>query len=192
MSWQSQLKQNSLPWLLETDSPGVRYLALRDLLDRPADDFELGEARRTAHTAGPIATILGKMNEEGYWEKPGPGYGPKYRSTVWSLIMLAQLGATVSEDERIARACVYLLDHALFPGGLLSASRIPSVTIDCLQGNLCWALVEMGCTDPRLESAYDWMARSVTGEGVAPKEDKKAALRYFADKMRTQFCLWCE
>ena len=44
----------------------------------------------------------------------------------------------------------------------------PSGTIDCLQGNLCWALLELGCDDPRLDGAFDWMARTVTGEGMAP------------------------
>ena len=36
MSWREQLRGDSLPWLLQTDAPGVRYLALRDLLDLPA------------------------------------------------------------------------------------------------------------------------------------------------------------
>ena len=44
MSWQDQLKADPLPWLLEPDSPGVRYLALRYLLDRPDDDPELRAA----------------------------------------------------------------------------------------------------------------------------------------------------
>jgi hypothetical protein len=35
MSWQTQLRGDSLPWLLDTSTPGVRYLALRDLLDLP-------------------------------------------------------------------------------------------------------------------------------------------------------------
>ena len=38
MAWQDQLRGDSLAWLLAPDDPGVRYLALRDLLDRPADD----------------------------------------------------------------------------------------------------------------------------------------------------------
>ena len=50
MSSKNLLQADSLAWLLETDSPGVRYLALRDLLDRPHDDTELQEARKAAHT----------------------------------------------------------------------------------------------------------------------------------------------
>jgi hypothetical protein len=182
MSWQDQLNGDSLAWLLETSEPGVRYLALRDLLDCAPDDPELRAARREAHTKGPIASILAEMNSAGYWAKPGPGYNPKYTSTVWAMILLAQLGASVVEDERIARACNYLLDQALTPGGHFSASGAPSGTIDCLQGNLCAAILDLGYDDPRLEVAFEWMARSVTGEGVAPAEDRQAAVRYYAGK----------
>lgn len=182
MSWEKQLKGDAMSWLLERADPGVRYLALRDLLQRPEGDAELTAARKAAHTAGPIATVLAHMEPEGYWVRSGAGYNPKYRSAVWSLILLAQLGAAMGEDERIATACAYALDHSVAPGGQFStsASGAPSGTIDCLQGNMCWALLELGCEDPRLDSAFEWMARSVTGEGVAPLEDKDAPLRYYA------------
>src|SRR3972149_1302642 len=139
MAWQSQLKGDSLSWLLESDSPGVRYLALRDLLDLPNEDAKLKSARKAAHKEGPIAAILSRMDKAGYWVKSGPGYNPKYKSTVWSLIMLAQLGGSVSEDKRIEQACTYLLAHALAEGGQFAAaaSGAPSGTADCIQGNLC-------------------------------------------------------
>jgi hypothetical protein len=127
------------------------------------------------------------MHPEGYWVEPGPGYRPKYSSTVWAVIMLAQLGASVHIDERIRQACIYLLDHALTDGGHFSASGTPSGTADCLQGNLCWALLELGCDDERLDDAYEWMARSVTGEGVAPVTEKGAEIRYYASKCGPNF-----
>ena len=117
MSWKNQLRNDSLPWLLESENPGVRYLAMRDLSDLSPDDKKLKTARKSAHKEGPIAHVLSKMNEEGYWQRPGTGYGPKYKSTVWALILLAQLGASVKEDKRIKLACKYYLDHALSPGG---------------------------------------------------------------------------
>ena len=73
MSWQSQLKGDSVSWLLEKDDPGVRYLALRDLMDLPADDRELRAARKAAHQQGPIAAILAEMDEAGYWARARPG-----------------------------------------------------------------------------------------------------------------------
>jgi hypothetical protein len=182
MAWQDQLRGNALQWLLEADMPGVRYLALRDLLDCSPDDQELRAAQSAAHTEGPIATILAQMDETGYWVEPGPGYNPKYRATVWSIIMLAQLGASAAQDERIACACAYVLDHALTANGQFTASGTPSGTADCLQGNLCAALIDLGYGDPRLETAFEWMARSVTGEGVAPAGERQAEIRYYAGK----------
>ena len=187
MTWQDHLNGDVIPWLLEQDSPGVRYLALRDLLDLPPDDPELVAAQIEAHEAGPIAAILDEMEAEGYWAKPGPGYLPKYRSTVWSIITLAQLGASIKLDERISRACAYLLNAALTSTGQFSSTGAPSGTVDCLQGNLCTSLVDLGCDDPRLVQAYDWMARCVTGEGIAPNSDRKAPVRYYAGKYGPRF-----
>lgn len=187
MNWQDQLKGKSLDWLLESDNPGVRYLALRDLLDCAPGDRELKKARAAAHRQGPIAQVLAEMNKTGYWVTPGPGYNPKYRSTVWSIILLAQLGASAEDDDRIGQACAYLLDHALATGGQFSTSAAPSGTVDCLQGNLCWALLELGCEDPRLTTAFEWMARSVTGEGIAAVSDKAAPVRYYAYKCGPNF-----
>ena len=182
MDWKSQLKGDPLPWLLDSAEPGVRYLALRDLLDLQANDPELVEAQKAAHTQGPIVAVLDNMHPKGYWSKPGPGYNPKYFSAVWSLITLAQLGASVKLDERIPRACAYILEKSLTPHGQFSINGTPSGTIDCLQGNLCGALVTLGYEDPRLTPAYDWMARTVTGEGLAPNTEKEASLRYYAYK----------
>jgi len=187
MSWQTQMKGDSVAWLLEKDDPGVRYLALRDLMELSADNRELRAARRVAHQHGPIAAILAEMDEAGYWAKAGPGYSPKYHATVWSIILLAQLGASAAEDKRIARGCAYLLDNNLMEGGQFSTSAAPSGTVDCLQGNLCWALLALGYDDPRLKQAFEWMARSVTGEGIAPLTDKQAAMRYYAYKCGPNF-----
>lgn len=169
-----------MQWLLQPGDIGVRYLALRDLAG--ANGEELAQARRQAHAHGPIAQVLAEMHPDGYWEKPGPGYGPKYRGTVWSIILLAQLGASCEADARIERACSYLLDKALTGLGQFSASGSPSGTADCLQGNLCASLLDLGFQDPRLDRAFEWMARSVTGEGVASVEDKTASVRYYAGK----------
>ena len=171
---------NPTDWLLEREDPGVRYLALRDLVK--SDVKELTQARQKAHNEGPIARVLEKMNPEGYWEKPGAGYYPKYTGSVWSLICLAQFGASLKMDNRIEAACSYILDNALTEGGQFSINGAPSGTADCMQGNLCASLLDLGCEDPRLDKAFEWMARSVTGEGVAPVTDKKAPVRYYAGK----------
>jgi hypothetical protein len=188
MSNKDQRLGNALQWLLKSDIPNIRYLALRDLCDLSPEDKKLKAARRSAHREGPIAVVLDNMEEDGHWVRPGPGYNPKYRSTVWSLILLAQLGASVNEDRRIAKGCKYLVDQMADGGQFTTTtSGAPSGTVDCLQGNLLWSLMDLGYEDPRLMKAYEWMARTVTGEGIAPIEERDALVRYYAYKCGPTF-----
>lgn len=195
-TWRSQLKGDPLPWLLEENQPEVRYLTLRDLMDKSSDDPELQRAKEACYRNGATAQILQEMNPQGYWVKSGPGYNPKYRGNVWSIIMLAQIGAEYQMDGRIHTACNYLAENNLTAIGAFSVNGTPSGTVDCLQGNLCAALTDLGWEDPRLDIAFEWMARTVTGEGIAPKEEKSAERRFYAYKSGPNFacgpnhCAW--
>jgi hypothetical protein len=169
-----------LDWLLEEDAgnPGVRYFALIDLVGRPADDREVIAARRAVMESGPVPAILDAQDREGYWEKPGEGYYPKYRGTVWSIIYLAHLGADPA-DRRVRAGGEYLLDHARASTGVFTLTGTPAGNISCLAGNLGAALLDLGFGgDERLTQALDLMARYVTGEGIAPTEERKEPLRY--------------
>jgi len=90
---------------------------------------------------------------------------------IGSIILSAQLGASLVSDERIATACSYLLEHTLTKDGHFTMNGLPSGTADCLQGNLCAALLDLGSEDARLDKAFEWMARSVTGEGVGAQHN---------------------
>lgn len=183
--WKKLLRADPTNWLLEPDDPGVRYLALRDIVE--AGEDEIKAVRRKAHREGPIATILDNMNPEGYWVKPGAGYSPKCQGTVWSIISLAELGASIEEDERVATACSYYLDHAFTKGGQITGSGNPVSTAGCLQGNMLTSLMDMGAKDGRLDAAYEWMARTVifedlprrlNGDGLDAEEGGPGPFRY--------------
>ncbi len=169
--WQQALHADPLSWLLEADNPAARHLTLRLILERPDDDPEVVEARAQAMRSDPIATILANQHADGYWVKPGPGYSPKYTSTVWSLIFLDQLGAD-GTDSRVGKACEYVLSHSQAETGGFGASGReaglppPSYVIHCLNGNLLRALIGFGwLEDERLQRAIDWEARAITGDG---------------------------
>ena len=172
--WRARLNADPLPWLLERDeaNPGVRYMALRDLLDRPTDDAEVLAAQADVMEVGPVPVILDAQYPEGYWIKPGPIYSPKYRGSVWQVLFLAQLGVSggvggaVALDERVRRAVEYVIGHAQARTGAFAMNGRPSGTIHCLWGNLVRALLDLGYWgDERLDRAIDALARSVTGEG---------------------------
>jgi hypothetical protein len=166
------VKGDPLPWLLEEDAPAVRHLALRRLLDRPALDPDVVEARRAAMAAAPIAPILAAQNPEGWWVQPGGGYGPKYSGTVWSLIVLDQLGAD-GEDPRIRAGCEHVFAHSQASSGGFAAvggfkaRPVPSSVIHCLNGNLLRALIGFGLLDDeRVRRSVDWQVAAITGEGM--------------------------
>lgn len=171
-AWREALSGDPLPWLLEKDTPAVRHLALRSLLDEPEDARTVRRARAAAMRVDPIASILASQDGEGFWEKPGAGYGRKYTGTVWSLIFLEQMGAD-GRDRRIARACEYIIGHAQTANGGFGMSGSiserrppPSSVYHCLNGNLLRSMIVFGrIDDPRVRQAVEWQARSITGEG---------------------------
>lgn len=174
-AWLAELRADPRPWLLDPAAPAVRHLALRRLEDRPPGDPAVRGARAAAMTSPPIAPILAAQHPDGWWVKPGPGYGPKYTGTTWSLIVLEQMGAD-PVDERIVRGCRYVLDVVPTVSGGLGMSGAargrpgPSTVVHCLNGNLVRALVAFGfLDDERVAAAIDWQARAVVGGPDAPR-----------------------
>ena len=120
-TWINILKDDPLPWLLEENTPAVRHLTLRHLLDQPENATDVRHASAAAMQTDPIASILAAQYPEGFWVKSGPGYAPKYRGTVWQVIFLDQLGAdgrdmhvqAACEEARHGRFAVVRSDHGL-------------------------------------------------------------------------------
>lgn len=157
-----------LDWLLEEDAenPGIRYFALRDLLNLPEDDRRVRQARRMLMRRGPVPAILEAQREDGTWVKGGSGYSPKYRGTVWQVMFLAELGADPADD-CVRKGCEALLQGALASSGGFSpyARAIPSGVLHCLNGNVVSALHRLGfASDPRVRRALDWQAGAILGE----------------------------
>ena len=87
--WKDKLNSDVVGWLLESDreQPAIKYFTLRDILGYGEDDSEVRVAKSAIMSTGPVPEILGAQDIGGYWMKAGPGYTPKYRSTVWQIII---------------------------------------------------------------------------------------------------------
>jgi hypothetical protein len=172
MDWREHLRGDPITWLLEADIPPVRFFTLRDLLDRPPYDPERVAAQAAIMSYLPVQASLDAQYPEGYWVKPGSGYSPKYRATVWQVIFLEQMGAD-GRDPRVRQGCEYVLGHTQTESGGfgVSGSRTlrpppPSRVLHCLNGNLVRALLGFGWWgDERLARAVQWHAQAITGEG---------------------------
>lgn len=132
----------------------------------PAGDPEVRQAQSDVMTSGPVPTILDAQYPEGYWIKPGGGYSPSYRATIWQVIFLAELGADPT-DGRVRRGCEYLLGHSIAANGGFSMSQrpVPSSVVHCLNGDLLCALLHLGYgADPRVQAALDWQTQAIAGQ----------------------------
>jgi hypothetical protein len=174
-NWKEKLNGDPIPWLLEPDEfqPAVRYYALRDILCRDENDKEVKAAKAAIMTSGPVPVILAAQHPEGYWGKP-----PRYTGTLPALIFLAQLGAD-GADPRIRAGCQFLLSRYIAsngaPLGDLSLKSAPSGFNYCAAGLMGAALIDFGwLNDQRLQTAMEWLAQAITGEGAAKGSSRES------------------
>jgi hypothetical protein len=113
----------------------------------------------------PVEAILAAQLPDGHWVERDRFYTGKYRSTVWNLIILAELGAD-GADPRVRAACEAVLRDAqdLDSGGFSSqrskraGGGRRSMVAPCLRGNMVFALIRLGMLDdPRVRCGLDWI-----------------------------------
>jgi len=162
MGWADFLASDPVEWLVEEDNPSVRYLTLRTIVELPEDDAEVAAAKRDIMLKGPVPAILAAQHSDGYWVKPGTGYGPKYQGTQWQVVLLGLLAADGSDD-RVAKACDYVLNNSRAKNGAFSVTGVPSTAVDCLNGNLINAFYRLGWgQDERVQQAVGQLCTAIS------------------------------
>lgn len=161
-----------LPWLLEPETPSIRYWALSDLLDKPADDPNVRAAHAAIPTRSPVAELLAAQKPDGYWVKRDY-YLPKNYGTFWVLSALADLGLT-RENEHVRRGCEFLFAHQREHGGFCRRRRISGQGVvwethgePCTQARIVRFLIQFGyADDPCTRSAINWLLATQRDDGM--------------------------
>ena len=105
-----------LDWMLDSD-PSIRWQALRDLVDAPAEVVEAERAR--VATEGWGARLLALQGEDGQWEggalfparrEHRGAEGQPWTATAYSLLLLRDLGVEPRCDQ-VRRAVALVRDH---------------------------------------------------------------------------------
>ncbi len=153
-----------IDWLLEKDQPSIRYLTLTQLLNLDPEDTDAREAREAIPAKGWAADILAKQDPAGWWVRGERLYTPKYLSTNWMLLVLADLGMT-REDLRIKKAAdLWIERFAAADGGFGIDSNKSSHL--CTAGNTARALVQFGYTDhPAVRASFGWFVKNASHLG---------------------------
>ena len=166
-SWKSMLKAGPTNWLLEEDNPSVRYFTLTDLLKHSDNASEVAKSKQQIMETGIVPQILSKQRSGGYWGSPSDFYvRSKYKGTVWTFILLAELGAD-GKDERVRKACEFILRNSQHrESGAFSYFGTDEIggrrdaVIPCLTGNMVYSLLRFGLLeDERIQHAIEWIAK---------------------------------
>ncbi len=163
----------TIKWLRAQENPGISYWTLREFQAASENDPEARSYRDNIASYGPVKTLLDEQHSEGYWGEPEDCYWPKWRATVWPLILLAELGLP-GDHPKIRKACEYFLktlddqDRSWpprqYPEGDPTGYRL--MWEPCVSGNMARTLVEFGYSDdPRVREMFDWLVKYQLPDG---------------------------
>jgi hypothetical protein len=153
------MKEETLSWLLEAETPTIRYLVLVDLMGLPEEESRVQEARRAIMRDGPVPAILAEQTEVGNWAGEHSFYTPKYRSTHWSLLLLTELHVD-GGDPRFRRGVEFMLGDR--SGSLAKRLAGDEFGWSCLFGNILRYVCHAGlASDDRAAALIDYSVREM-------------------------------
>ncbi len=149
-------------WLLSSDTPSLRHLTLRHLLNRSDADDEVMAAWQAMKASGPIPAILAGQTEAGSWAGERSYYTPKYTSTHWSMLLLTELAAD-GTDPRLRRGAAFMLSAT---EGEIEALQTKGQAHGCFWGNLLRYALHCGFqNDARVQGIVEVLTHEALEEG---------------------------
>jgi hypothetical protein len=155
------LNDDPIPWLLAAENPSVRWWTLVELLDRPAEDKEVCEARSAIAQQPLVQELFARQHPDGYWgddvTKPYTAEG-----AVAVLGLLRMLG--VPPDARTTAGCESMLAYSQNACGGFSLTRtVRSGIFPCTTGEHLPTLVYFGLqNDPRVQAAFSFVIEDMS------------------------------
>jgi hypothetical protein len=150
-------------WLSDPAQPAARYRYLVDMEGLKPDSKDAAAARRQIPRRGWAGDILKAQDKRGFWVHRDSLYVPKYVSTNWRLLVLADLGLT-ADHPGVRRAVDLLMeDYGSTAGPLGGKKRGPHL---CFTGNAARMMILLGLGgDPRVRASLDWLADEQLDDG---------------------------
>lgn len=172
--WIGLLGTDPRPWILESDEPAARWIALTHLLDRSDDDPEVIAAREAVLADPAVGGLVESLPEwevdTGFKAHSSPGFAPN------QLNLLADMGVRGGDFPAIERLLDRMLAHQDSTGRFESFSKIREEPHPVWGSLLCDAhaiaevMVRFGRGgDRRVKQALDRMAADIltTDQGRA-------------------------
>lgn len=146
-------------WLLESQIPTIRYRTLTGLLGLSEDDERVTAVRQSIMHDGPVPALLARQIATGQWAGEHSYYTPKYSSSHWSLLLLAEL-AVDGADGRFQQGVAFMLaDTAVSLQNRLDTNHFG---FSCLWGNILRYAIHAGqLADGRVQQIIQYAVRDL-------------------------------
>ena len=161
---EASLKDTSIPdstisWLMASETPSIRYLALRELLHKPVGDAEVKATQEAITTSKPIQAIFARQKPEGFWNTHKHYYSPKYRSSHWTMYLLTEL-AIPPEHPQMQLGAEHMLRRMEDEVPYYHEEK--TTGFSCFWGN--WLRYELYCGklgEPKVAQVIDFICRDI-------------------------------
>ena len=194
-AWTSLLAPDPRPWLLESDEPAARWVALAELLDLPADAPGVAAAHAAVVADARTQALLNRLRP---WAEDAavsghdkPGYAPNM------LALLGDMGIGPADDPRIAAMLEEMLEHQDADGRFQAFGRwrggdTPAWgALPCDSHAIAETLARFGhAGDPRVRRAFDRIAGDLgdTEQGRAWRCRPDPAVPFRGPGRRSDMC----
>jgi hypothetical protein len=154
--------EKTTAWLLESQTPSIRYFTLSRIKGLPDDSPEVSEARKLISSTPPVSKILEAQLPDGYWVNPKYIYSPKYKSSHWSMFLLTELGLEPG-NACLQKGADFTL--AYVQEGKTNYLRLHMTGLGCFWGN--WLRYQLYCgnrEDPFTQQVIDFICADLGRE----------------------------
>lgn len=146
-----------IDWLLASPVPSIRHAAMTRLLGWDSTHPQVQREREQIMRQGPAPTILAGQTSRGNWQPERSYYTPKYTSTHWSMLLLAELDVD-GKDAAPRRGAAYMLEATQEEADQNAETKAHGLS--CFWGNLLRYALHCGyAADPRLNVIVDHLVR---------------------------------
>jgi hypothetical protein len=156
------LNGNSLRWLLDKTDPHIRYLTLRDIMERDISSDEMivehSNLSRTDH-----ARRLFKTERDGVIGDK-KNFDIYYRGAMWFFAEAVEYGFDI-RDGLVRNAAEFILDRCQMNSGGFSLNWKPEVEVACRTGDMIKYLILSGCVGDRVERGIEWIIKNQRHDG---------------------------
>jgi hypothetical protein len=160
--------QDTIAWLLESQTPSIRYLTMTRVMGLPEEAPEVSSARRFISTTPPVSKILDAQEPDGYWAFAKHVYSPKYRSSHWSMLLLTELGLE-PDNPGLQKGAGFMLARIKEDQPHPHYLRMQKTGFGCFWGNfLRYQLYSSKGNDTQVKRVVDFTCADLERGGQCP------------------------